>query len=48
MRSWGVDVPLAVADGGYGDTAALESRPHARRDQGGWRRGRLAGSPPSW
>ncbi|MFE4832092.1 IS701 family transposase [Streptomyces sp. NPDC056672] len=32
-RSWGVDVPLAVADGGYGDTAAfrlgLEERgPH--------------------
>lgn len=22
-RSWGVDVPLAVADGGYGDTAAF-------------------------
>jgi SRSO17 transposase len=23
MRSWGVEVPLAVADGGYGDTAAF-------------------------
>lgn len=22
-RSWGVDVPLAEADGGYGDTAAF-------------------------
>ena len=22
-RSWGIDVPLVVADGGYGDTAAF-------------------------